>query len=96
MFVRRIQAVAASRNSLIPAMRTSPSALVHRHHLHGGVAHFVQKIEDDGAAQEQVEARTGRLPEDDVRDRLTFGEGDQRFADPLVLKRDNLRAKTLR
>src|SRR5215210_4040777 len=49
-----------------------------RHHLDGRVSHFGEKAVDDGAVEEDVEARARGLAEDDVRDPFAAREVDER------------------
>src|SRR5262245_2303720 len=66
-----------------------------RHDLHRRVARLIQKAVDDRATKQDVQARTRRLAENDVRDALAPGEVDQRVGDVRAPQFYNLGAEFL-
>ena len=48
-----------------------------RHDLNGRIAHFLEEAVQRRSFQQDLPARSGGLPEDDVGDALAFGKRDQ-------------------
>jgi hypothetical protein len=68
-------------------------ALIERNNLDGGIADFFQKAIQDGSLEQDLPPCAGALAEDDVRDSLTSGKGNQTIGWPIRFDSNNRRTE---